>query len=189
MDYPSSPRHPRQQVPARTASSSSSSNSSRPQQGNLPTRQFIERLAGTTSPPYESPYSPVNQTNQYLTVPPFQQSATSSRPSTSRAPTAAPMSAYSSASDQSSTYSSPGPQDYQVVTASMMSNPRNLNAVCPSKIYFTSQKYHFPFLEDPCLPDVFEKAQNSMLQSHQHSQYDVLSLAYKSIIIPHRYHI
>ncbi|KAL8701389.1 MAG: hypothetical protein Q9201_004927 [Fulgogasparrea decipioides] len=38
------------------------------------------------------------------------------------------MSVYSSASDQDPVYSSPGPQDYQVVTASMMSDPRNLNA-------------------------------------------------------------
>ncbi|KAI4092413.1 MAG: hypothetical protein LQ344_003478 [Seirophora lacunosa] len=37
------------------------------------------------------------------------------------------MSAYSSASDQGSIYSSPGPQDYQVVTASMTSNPQNLS--------------------------------------------------------------
>ncbi|KAL8826607.1 MAG: hypothetical protein Q9170_007335, partial [Blastenia crenularia] len=37
------------------------------------------------------------------------------------------MSAYSSASDQDSIYSSPGPQDYQVVTASMTSNPRSLS--------------------------------------------------------------
>ncbi|KAI4123766.1 MAG: hypothetical protein LQ338_005115 [Usnochroma carphineum] len=37
------------------------------------------------------------------------------------------MSAYSSSSDQGSVYSSPGPQDYQVVTASMTSNPRNLS--------------------------------------------------------------
>ncbi|KAL8935991.1 MAG: hypothetical protein Q9211_004411, partial [Gyalolechia sp. 1 TL-2023] len=37
------------------------------------------------------------------------------------------MSAYSSASDQDSIYSSPGPQDYQVVTSSMTANPRNLS--------------------------------------------------------------
>ncbi|KAI4145439.1 MAG: hypothetical protein L6R39_003804 [Caloplaca ligustica] len=37
------------------------------------------------------------------------------------------MSAYSSSSDQGSVYSSPGPQDYKVVTASMSSNPQNLS--------------------------------------------------------------
>lgn len=128
MSYSSSSRYPRQKSSARTSGSSSSSSTSGAPPGNLETRRFLDSIARTTSPPYESPYSPA-PTNQHLTVPGLRQAATTS---TYRDPTrAVSMSAYSSSSDQGSVYSSPGPQDYQVVTASMTSNPRNLSKVSP----------------------------------------------------------
>ncbi|KAL8948726.1 MAG: hypothetical protein Q9222_005108 [Ikaeria aurantiellina] len=51
------------------------------------------------------------------------------------------MSIYSSASDQDSIYSSPGPQNYQVVTASMMSNAQNLN-VADKSLLLSSLRAH-----------------------------------------------
>lgn len=129
MSHPSSSRYPRQRSSGRTSESSSTSNSSSVHRGSLQTRRFLETIASEASHPYESPYSPIPQSNQYLTVPVLQQSPITPGASVSRAPTATPMSAYSSASDQSSIYSSPGPQDYQVVTSNMITNPKNLSKV------------------------------------------------------------
>lgn len=130
MSYPSFPRTQRQRVSARDGSSSSS-DSSRLQQDTRSTRRFIDALTRDTSPPYVSPYGPRTQSGQHLTVPTPWQASSTSQPSSSQESRAAPMSVFSSASDHGS-YSSPGPQDYQVVTASMMSDPRNLSAVCLS---------------------------------------------------------
>lgn len=129
MSYPSFPRTQRQGASARDRSSSSSNSSSRPQNSQS-TRRAIEALARDPSPPYVSPYAPLTQSNQHLTVPDPWQTSTTFQLSSSRESRAAPMSVFSSSSDHGSSYSSPGPQDYQVVTASMMSDPRNLSAVC-----------------------------------------------------------
>lgn len=119
------------------STSSSSASSARQNQGQ--SEEQLETYPAP-SPPYISPYPPVNQASQRL---PAQQSLSLSRtdPSTYLDPSTASMSAYSSASDQESVYSSPGPQDYQVVTASMTANPRNLSSVC----YLASVSFQFPF--------------------------------------------
>lgn len=130
MSYHSSSRNPRQRASARTGSSSSS-NSSRAPQENISARNYIESLVRTRSPPYQSPYAPVDPSNQYLAVPNlrYPTAATSSASSASQAPTAASMSTYSSASDRDSNYSSPGRQDYQVGAGSTMSNANPMNTV------------------------------------------------------------
>ncbi|KAL8679843.1 MAG: hypothetical protein Q9186_003909 [Xanthomendoza sp. 1 TL-2023] len=128
MSHPSPSRYPRERSATRGGSSSSSS-SSQAYQSSRPPRNYLESITRTASPPYQSPYAPVDPSSQYLTVPDlhYPTGVTSRASSTSRPQTAAAMSTYSSASDRDSIYSSPGPQDYNVGGISTMSNPTALN--------------------------------------------------------------
>lgn len=130
MPYHSSSRNPRQGTSASTGSYSSSiSSTARPESNSA--RNYIESLVRTRSPPYQSPYAPVDPSNQYLAVPDlrYPTAATSRASLSSQAPTAASMSTYSSASDRDSIYSSPGPRDYQVGAGSTMSSANPPNTV------------------------------------------------------------
>ena len=128
MSHYKSSHSQRYRDPATSTSSSSSSRSS-PRQNQSQNFAYFETYS-PASPPYISPYPPTSQVAQSLPVPSStsQPSAVPNR-STYLDPSSASMSAYSSASDQESVYSSPGPQDYQVVTAGMMANPRSLSSV------------------------------------------------------------
>ena len=157
MSHHPSSRNPRRQASA-SARSPSSSNSFTTPQENIAARNYIESLVTTSSPPYQSPYGSLDPSNQYLTVPNlgYPTAAYSRASSTSRAAGAASMSTYSSASDQNSIYSSPGPQDYKVGASSTMSNANNSNTVrnLSQKISFQYHKhyrYHCHH-EDNCFP-------------------------------------
>lgn len=55
------------------------------------------------------------------------------------------MSAYSSSSQDDAVYSSPGPQQYSLVTPGMMRDPRNLSQVSPGFIYVIFPKSNNAF--------------------------------------------
>ena len=122
----------------------------------------------STSRPYVSPYPPTRQ--------PSESSSLSQKPKPSRASTpgnigsseassgrsslvTAPMSTYSSSS-QESTYSSPAPQQYKLVSPGMMSNPKSMTSVSrltcfslhqnlslqcfPKSMYFATRPFESP---------------------------------------------
>lgn len=94
--------------------------------------------AGSSSPPYISPYAQITETQAGIPTDPMSQH-TSPRPSTSLnpelqdlpltdSPAQTSMSTYSSSSESSSVYDSPNPQRYRG-TIGMMSAPKEISAV------------------------------------------------------------
>ena len=130
----SSSQSSRSRPPAESASSSS-----RDPQRLPASLRDRERLEST----YISPYAPVTtrapqQASSIYSPQPTQPARSSTNPLLSgnfpteyRTPTAS-MSTYSSSS-QDSIYSSPGPQQYAVVTQGMMSNPTSISEVSESR--------------------------------------------------------
>ena len=129
-------------------SSSSQSSRSRPpaESANISSRDTQRLPASLRNRPegqYISPYAPLTtrasqQASSIYSPQPTQPARSSTNPLLSgnfpteyRTPTAS-MSTYSSSS-QDSIYSSPGPQQYAVVTQGMMSNPTSISEVSESR--------------------------------------------------------
>ena len=108
---------------------------SRPER--LEQRRYSYLVSESESPIYISPYSPVppsvpvlpSQRTPSLRESPYTALSSGQYLAPESIVVSAPMSAYSSSSQDSAVYSIPGPRQYTFVTATMMSNPRNLSQV------------------------------------------------------------
>ena len=156
MSYqpPPTPSDPQENTQANRASGSLQTTDLRPQQTHPHPLQYPPIYAGP-SQPYISPYAQTSEGQPSLLP-----SAPESRPQYAPPPgpssfntislgeasgpgylaPAVPMSSYSSSSQEDSIYSSPGAQQYQVVTPGMLNDPRPITQVSPSLLYVNSAK-------------------------------------------------
>ena len=129
--------------------------------------QTVPSYFSAPSSPYISPYSPVAAQPTRETI--YLQSKrsfdlnslTKAASAIGSRATSASMSTYSSSS-QESIYSSPGPQQYRVVTPGMMDNPASLSNVSASQFpyytwQFTAISNHVQHISFP-LGESFKKA-------------------------------
>ncbi|MCJ1481110.1 hypothetical protein MMC06_001266 [Schaereria dolodes] len=113
---------------------------SRPER--LEQRRYSYLVSESESPIYISPYSPVppsvpvlpSQRTPSLRESPYTALSSGQYLAPESIVVSAPMSAYSSSSQDSAVYSIPGPRQYTFVTATMMSNPRNLSQADKEKL-------------------------------------------------------